>query len=97
MLRVSFSQFPVFLKSQESTVWLTVLYFVYTAAEDGKPSSSKATPGISVPGIPYNRIDCHTFFSDRNEVVEKAFEDCQRDLLSSTEEDELLGTWLLTE
>ncbi|KAJ8683261.1 hypothetical protein QAD02_019053 [Eretmocerus hayati] len=50
-----------------------------------------------VPGIPYARIDCHTFFSDRNEVVEKALSDCQRDLLSSTEEDELVGSWMLTE
>lgn len=52
---------------------------------------------ITVPGIPYARIDCHSFFSDRNEVVEKALTDCQRDLLSSTEEEELVGTWLLTE
>ncbi|XP_058797466.1 tumor protein p63-regulated gene 1-like protein [Phymastichus coffea] len=67
------------------------------AVKDSKPNNSKAKPGISVPGIPYVRLDCHTFFSDRNEVVEKAFADCQRDLLSSTEEDEFVGSWLLTE
>lgn len=63
------------------------------STHDGKSTNV----GINVPGIPYARIDIHSFFSDRNEIVEKAFADCQRDLLSSTEEDELIGTWLLTE
>ncbi|XP_031788137.1 tumor protein p63-regulated gene 1-like protein isoform X2 [Nasonia vitripennis] len=65
--------------------------------KDPLNGTTRGAPGISVPGIPYTRIDCHTFFSDRNEVVERALADCQRDLLSSTEEEELVGTWLLTE
>ncbi|XP_014214254.1 tumor protein p63-regulated gene 1-like protein isoform X2 [Copidosoma floridanum] len=70
---------------------------------DGKETSTERTlpgPGVplaGVPGIPYARIDCHTFFSDRNEVVEKALADCKRDLLTSTEEEEFVGAWFLTE
>jgi hypothetical protein len=60
-------------------------------------STSKGASSVKVVSIPYNRIDCHTFFSYRNEVVERALADCQRDLLSCSEEDELIGTWLLTE
>ncbi|XP_011497520.1 PREDICTED: tumor protein p63-regulated gene 1-like protein isoform X2 [Ceratosolen solmsi marchali] len=60
-------------------------------------STSKGASAIKVVSIPYTRIDCHTFFSSRNEVVERALADCQRDLLSCSEEDELIGTWLLTE
>ncbi|XP_014236929.1 tumor protein p63-regulated gene 1-like protein isoform X3 [Trichogramma pretiosum] len=64
----------------------------------GVTSSSDANSvPVGVPGIPYTRIDCHTFFSDRNDVVERALADCKRDLLSSAEEDELIGTWMLTE
>lgn len=66
-------------------------------SKDPLNGTTRGAPGINVPGIPYTRIDCHTFFSDRNEVVERALADCQRDLLSSTEEEELVGTWLLTE
>lgn len=59
-------------------------------------STSTGVP-IGVPSIPYTHLDCHNFFSDRKEVVERALADCQRDLLSSTEEEQFVGSWLLTE
>ncbi|XP_078044304.1 tumor protein p63-regulated gene 1-like protein isoform X4 [Augochlora pura] len=49
-----------------------------------------------VSNIPFKHIDIHSFFSDRNEVVEKALKDCQDSLINEEEKD-LAGSWLLTE
>lgn len=73
------------------------IWFLTDVKDNQRTHNVAGTVPITVPGIPYARIDCHTFFSDRNEVVEKALEDCKRDLLSSTEEEELVGSWMLTE
>ncbi|XP_076652333.1 tumor protein p63-regulated gene 1-like protein isoform X3 [Halictus rubicundus] len=49
-----------------------------------------------VSNIPFKHIDIHSFFTDRNEVVEKALKDCQETLIND-EEKEIAGSWLLTE
>ncbi|XP_044008168.1 tumor protein p63-regulated gene 1-like protein isoform X1 [Aphidius gifuensis] len=56
-------------------------------------SSSSAS---HVPSIPFKHVDVHSFFSDRHELVEKAIKDCQ-DTLATDQDDEIIGTWLLTE
>ncbi|CAD6236707.1 GSCOCG00008246001-RA-CDS [Cotesia congregata] len=50
----------------------------------------------SVLSVPYKNIDVHTFFSDRDEVVERAIKEC-RETLATDQNDEIIGTWLLTE
>ncbi|KAK0175673.1 hypothetical protein PV327_009405 [Microctonus hyperodae] len=59
-------------------------------------STNAATARSNVPSIPFKNIDVHTFFSDRNEVVERAVKECH-DILSTDQNDEIIGTWLLTE
>ncbi|XP_031830586.1 tumor protein p63-regulated gene 1-like protein isoform X1 [Nomia melanderi] len=49
-----------------------------------------------VSTIPFKHIDFHSFFTDRNEVVEKALKDCQESLINEEEKD-IVGSWLLTE
>lgn len=49
-----------------------------------------------VSNIPFKHIDIHSFFSDRNEVVDRALKDCQESLINE-EENEIVGSWLLTE
>ncbi|XP_066595266.1 tumor protein p63-regulated gene 1 protein-like [Prorops nasuta] len=64
---------------------------------DKKSKSFKNTvTPKNLPSIPYQHIDTHTFFSDRNEVVEKALKDCQERLITDLNE-EIVGSWLLTE
>jgi len=46
--------------------------------------------------MPFRHIDVHTFFTDRNEVVERAINDCMENLIKENN-DELIGSWLLTE
>ena len=46
--------------------------------------------------IPFKHIDIHSFFSDRNEVVDRALKDCQESLINEEEKD-IIGSWLLTE
>jgi len=46
--------------------------------------------------VPFKHIDVHTFFTDRNEVVERAISDCTEKLIKQNN-DELVGSWLLTE
>ncbi|XP_074108568.1 tumor protein p63-regulated gene 1-like protein isoform X2 [Cotesia typhae] len=50
----------------------------------------------SVLSVPYKNIDVHTFFSDRDEVVERAIKECW-ETLATDQNDEIIGTWLLTE
>ncbi|XP_043509402.1 tumor protein p63-regulated gene 1-like protein isoform X1 [Frieseomelitta varia] len=49
-----------------------------------------------VSNIPFKHIDIHSFFSDRNEVVDRALKDCQESLINEEERD-IIGSWLLTE
>lgn len=46
--------------------------------------------------IPFKHIDIHSFFTDRNEVVERALKDCHDSLINEEEKD-IVGSWLLTE
>ncbi|XP_063989850.1 tumor protein p63-regulated gene 1-like protein [Diachasmimorpha longicaudata] len=67
-------------------------------AYDRAPSS-RDVPRSSAPNvasIPFRHVDVHSFFSDRNEVVERAIKECQETLLTD-QTDEIVGTWLLTE
>ncbi|XP_053983817.1 tumor protein p63-regulated gene 1-like protein isoform X1 [Hylaeus volcanicus] len=50
----------------------------------------------NVCNIPFKHIDIHSFFTDRNEVVERALKDCQDSLINEEEKD-VVGSWLLTE
>ncbi|XP_043796938.1 tumor protein p63-regulated gene 1-like protein isoform X2 [Apis laboriosa] len=49
-----------------------------------------------VSNMPFKHIDTHSFFSDRNEVVDRALKDCQESLINEEEKD-IVGSWLLTE
>ncbi|KOC61641.1 Tumor protein p63-regulated gene 1 protein [Habropoda laboriosa] len=49
-----------------------------------------------VSNVPFKHIDIHSFFSDRNEVVDKALKDCEDNLINEEEKD-IVGSWLLTE
>ncbi|KZC09177.1 PREDICTED: tumor protein p63-regulated gene 1-like protein [Dufourea novaeangliae] len=51
---------------------------------------------MDISNIPFKHIDIHSFFSDRNEVVERAMHDCQESLINEEEKD-IAGSWLLTE
>ncbi|XP_034949925.1 tumor protein p63-regulated gene 1-like protein [Chelonus insularis] len=59
-------------------------------------NNNAATAKTNILSIPFKHIDVHTFFSDRNEVVERAIKECQ-ETLSTDQNDEIVGTWLLTE
>lgn len=50
----------------------------------------------NVCNLPFRNIEVHTFFTDRNEVVERAIHDCTETLIQQNNE-ELVGSWLLTE
>ncbi|XP_012282888.1 tumor protein p63-regulated gene 1-like protein [Orussus abietinus] len=66
----------------------------FTAKKNNVPTES--VPVHNVPSIPFRHIDAHTFFSNRQEIVEQATKDCCRDLVDEAEAD-VIGTWLLTE
>lgn len=57
---------------------------------------NQAASSRDVSNIPFKHIDIHSFFSDRNEVVERALKDCQESLINE-EERNIVGSWLLTE
>ncbi|XP_012269415.2 tumor protein p63-regulated gene 1-like protein isoform X2 [Athalia rosae] len=50
----------------------------------------------NLPSIPYKRVDAHTYFSDRNDVVERAIKDCTHTLIKDAD-GEVIGCWLLTQ
>lgn len=54
-------------------------------------SSSK-----NISYVPFKNVDVHSFFTDRNEVVERALMDC-REFLKEISNNEFVGSWLLTE
>ncbi|XP_076640244.1 tumor protein p63-regulated gene 1 protein isoform X2 [Colletes latitarsis] len=59
-------------------------------------ASNRIPMSKNVSNIPFKHIDIHSFFVDRNEVVERALKDCQ-DTLINEEETDIVGSWLLTE
>ncbi|XP_020286695.1 tumor protein p63-regulated gene 1-like protein isoform X2 [Pseudomyrmex gracilis] len=50
----------------------------------------------NVCSLPFRNIEVHAFFTDRNEIVERAIHDCTETLIQQNIE-ELVGSWLLTE
>ncbi|XP_032686775.1 tumor protein p63-regulated gene 1-like protein isoform X4 [Odontomachus brunneus] len=64
---------------------------------ENNDDTSKPDPASrNVCNVPFRHIDVHTFFTDRNEVVERAIHDCTEKLIKENNE-ELVGSWLLTE
>ncbi|XP_043602004.1 tumor protein p63-regulated gene 1-like protein isoform X2 [Bombus pyrosoma] len=59
-------------------------------------TSSEVPSSRDLSNIPFKHIDIHSFFSDRNEVVDRALKDCQESLINE-EENDIIGSWLLTE
>ncbi|XP_033185480.1 tumor protein p63-regulated gene 1-like protein isoform X2 [Bombus vancouverensis nearcticus] len=59
-------------------------------------TSSEVPSSKDLSNIPFKHIDIHSFFSDRNEVVDRALKDCQESLINE-EENDIIGSWLLTE
>ncbi|XP_046468638.1 tumor protein p63-regulated gene 1-like protein isoform X3 [Neodiprion pinetum] len=64
-------------------------------------TSANNVPGVAqtpknVTTLPFKRLDAHTFFSDRNDVVERAIKDCT-DTLTKDVDGEIIGCWLLTQ
>ncbi|XP_029168547.1 tumor protein p63-regulated gene 1-like protein isoform X5 [Nylanderia fulva] len=69
---------------------------VKPAAESADDTSKRSSASKNVCNVPFRHIDVHTFFTDRNEVVERAINDCTENLIKENN-DELVGSWLLTE
>ncbi|KYM95933.1 PREDICTED: tumor protein p63-regulated gene 1-like protein isoform X1 [Cyphomyrmex costatus] len=64
--------------------------------ESADNASNQNSASRNVCNVPFKHIDVHTFFTDRNEVVERAISDCTEKLIKQND-DELVGSWLLTE
>ncbi|XP_017880058.1 tumor protein p63-regulated gene 1-like protein isoform X2 [Ceratina calcarata] len=64
--------------------------------QENEGKNQAAVSSRDVSNIPFKHVDIHSFFSDRNEVVERALKDCQ-DSLINEEEKNIVGSWLLTE
>ncbi|CAK9826694.1 Tumor protein p63-regulated gene 1 protein [Anthophora retusa] len=64
--------------------------------ENEEPLPNQVPSTKDVSNIPFKHIDIHSFFSDRNEVVDRALKDCQNNLINEEERD-IIGSWLLTE
>ncbi|XP_003701141.1 tumor protein p63-regulated gene 1-like protein isoform X2 [Megachile rotundata] len=58
--------------------------------------SNQVPTSKDISTIPFKHIDIHSFFTDRNEVVERALKDCHDSLINEEEKD-IVGSWLLTE
>ncbi|XP_012219080.1 tumor protein p63-regulated gene 1-like protein isoform X1 [Linepithema humile] len=65
-----------------------------TESTDGTPKRTSTSKNVC--NVPFTHIDVQTFFTDRNEVVERAINDCVERLIKENN-DELVGSWLLTE
>ncbi|XP_076167513.1 tumor protein p63-regulated gene 1-like protein isoform X1 [Ptiloglossa arizonensis] len=64
--------------------------------ENQDNASNQVRTSMNISNIPFKHIDIHSFFTDRNEVVERALKDCQDSLINEEEKD-IVGNWLLTE
>ncbi|XP_018060272.1 PREDICTED: tumor protein p63-regulated gene 1-like protein isoform X2 [Atta colombica] len=69
---------------------------VRSSTENADNISNQNSASRYVCNVPFKHIDVHTFFTDRNEVVERAISDCTEKLIKQND-DELVGSWLLTE
>lgn len=69
---------------------------VKSTTESADETSKRNSASKNVCHVPFKHIDVHTFFTDRNEVVERAINDCTENLIKEND-DELVGSWLLTE
>lgn len=65
-------------------------------SENVDDASKQSSSSRNVCNVPFKHVDVHTFFTDRNEVVERAISDCTEKLINQNN-DELVGSWLLTE
>jgi len=69
---------------------------VKSTTESSDDMSKRNSTSKNMCNVPFRHIDVHTFFTDRNEVVERAINDCMENLIKENN-DELIGSWLLTE
>ncbi|XP_011633148.1 tumor protein p63-regulated gene 1-like protein isoform X2 [Pogonomyrmex barbatus] len=69
---------------------------VRSSIENADDATKQHTAPRNVCNAPFKHIDVNTFFTDRNEVVERAINDCTEKLIKQND-DELVGSWLLTE
>ncbi|XP_033219605.1 tumor protein p63-regulated gene 1 protein-like [Belonocnema kinseyi] len=71
-----------------------------TIVNTGTKQNEETAVPISIPeskqvsNIPF-RIDFQSYFSEREEVIERALNDCQKELIQNN--GALIGSWLLTE
>ncbi|CAL7942524.1 unnamed protein product [Xylocopa violacea] len=65
-------------------------------AKKNKENVNQFSSSRDLSNIPFKHIDIHSFFADRNEVVDRALKDC-REFLINEEENNIVGSWLLTE
>jgi hypothetical protein len=72
------------------------LISVKSTTESSDDTSKRNSTSKNMCNVPFRHIDVHTFFTDRNEVVERAINDCTENLIKENN-DELVGSWLLTE
>lgn len=79
-----------------STASISLISAVRLSAESADDASKQNSTSRNICNIPFKHIDVHTFFTDRNEVVERAISDCTEKLIKQNN-DELVGSWLLTE
>lgn len=77
-------------------VILSSISAVKSTTESADETSKRNSASKNVCHVPFKHIDVHTFFTDRNEVVERAINDCTENLIKEND-DELVGSWLLTE
>lgn len=83
-------------KQGEISIILPLISAVKSTTESADETSKRNSASKSVCNLPFRHIDVHTFFTDRNEVVERAINDCTENLIKKSN-DELVGSWLLTE
>ncbi|RLU23382.1 hypothetical protein DMN91_003586 [Ooceraea biroi] len=69
---------------------------IKSTTESSDDTSKRNSSSKNMCNVPFRHIDVHTFFTDRNEVVERAINDCTENLIKE-HNDELVGSWLLTE
>lgn len=69
---------------------------VKPTTEGTDDTSKQDVTSKNMCNMPFRHIAVHTFFTDRNEVVERAIHDCTENLIKKDNE-EIVGSWLLTE
>lgn len=75
---------------------LSLISAAKSTTEDTNDTSKQNSTSANVLNVPFRHVDVNTFFTDRNEVVERAIQDCTENLIKQNNE-ELVGSWLLTE